>query len=487
MENLEKEGLLVTMKNLNNLKVLKLEYLQLWNKFEDVDLNFIGTLTNLEHLDLSSNEFEYLPESIGNLKRLHTLNLKDCWKLESLPESIGCATGLKSVLMDGCPDKLMDQASSLLHYSLTLPLFKVRADDVNAHSNLHVLEGENVADELHIVSLENVRLLEEARRLNLLTKQNLLNLKLVWKLNAYRHLEDKDLLGQLVPPMSLKDLSLEGYSSQSFPGWLMAISHHLPNLTCIELMDLPTCSNLPLLGQLPYLESLRLCDIPKVSKIDRGICGGKGAFPRLEVFMVSFMDGVEKWDTTCPGEDGVEEFMFPMLDELEVYECPKLRLKPCPPKCRKFIISKSDQVISSLEEVQTSSHRCNSTPTTTKLEISKSQHDSFRLFHHFPALQELVFSWCSNMTSLPEGIQQLSSLQSLELHCCDSISALPEWLSDISSLKNLVIWDCDIIKSLPACIQHLTNLEELDIKGNQELQHWCESEENKAKLAHINI
>uniref|UniRef100_K3ZGY5 NB-ARC domain-containing protein n=1 Tax=Setaria italica TaxID=4555 RepID=K3ZGY5_SETIT len=488
----ENEDLLVTMRNLTNLKVLKLAsflgpiYGPIYGTH--TNLNFIGTLTNLEYLDLSLNRFEYLPESIGNLKRLHTFNLENCRMLKSLPESICCATGLKSVLLDGCQQKLMDQASSLLDYSLTLPLFKVRADDVSVHSNLHVLEGENVG-ELHIVSLENVKLLEEAQRLNLLTMQNLLTLKLVWTLDADRHLEDKHLLGQLVPPMSLKDLSLEGYSSPSFPGWLMAISHHLPNLTSIALNDLPTCLNLPPLGQLPYLEGLDLSNLPNIIKIDGRICGGKGAFPRLVKFTVFSMGGLEEWNTTCPDKDGVEEFMFPMLDVLAVSQCPKLRLKPCPPKCHKFIIIESDQVISTLEEVETSSDRCNSTPTATSLVIisTTSQHHSFRLFHHFPALQELSFS-CSNLTSLPEGIQQLSSLQSLELYRCRSISALPEWLRDISSLKKLTIHDCDNIKSLPACMQHLTNFQQLVIdRHNKELQQWCESEENKAKLAHINI
>uniref|UniRef100_K3ZHB4 NB-ARC domain-containing protein n=1 Tax=Setaria italica TaxID=4555 RepID=K3ZHB4_SETIT len=455
----------VTMRNLTNLKVLKLRYCFIERS---TCLNFIGTLTNLEHLDLSWNRFEYLPESIGNLKRLHTLNLENCQMLKSLPKSISCATGLKSVLLDGCPHKLMDQASSLLHHSLTLPLFKVRADDVSSHSNLHVLEGENVG-ELRIVSLENVRLLEEAQRLKLLTKHNLLTLKLVWTLHADRHLEDKDLLGQLVPPKSLKDLSLEGYSSPSFCGWLMAISHHLPNLTCIELKKLPTCNNLPPLGQLPYLESLILYDIPNVTKIERSIFGGKGAFPRLADITVSHMDGLEEWNTTCPGEDGVEEFMFPMLDVLEVSKCPKLRLKPCPPKCRVFKISESDQVISSLEEVETSSHRCNSTPTTTRLLIIRSNHHSLELFHHFPALRELQLSHCPNLKSLPKGMQQLSSLKSLKLNYCDT--ALPQWLSDISSLKKLVISDCYRIESLPARIQLLNNLTELVI-NNQELQQW---------------
>jgi hypothetical protein len=74
---------------------------------------------------------------------------------------------------------LVDQASSQLHYSVSLPLFKVQSDDVNGHSNLHLLEGENVR-KLHIVSLENVRFVEEAERLKLSTKHNLLILTLGW-------------------------------------------------------------------------------------------------------------------------------------------------------------------------------------------------------------------------------------------------------------------------------------------------------------------
>jgi Leucine-rich repeat (LRR) protein len=84
-------------------------------------------------------------------------------------------------------------------------------------------------------------------------------------------------------------------------------------------------------------------------------------------------------------------------------------------------------------------------------------------------------------------MRQLTSLQSMTLQRCDGIPALPEWLGDLSSLKSLDIWGCDGIKSLPACIQQLTKLQKLEIGSNQELKKWCESEQNKAKLAHINI
>ncbi|CAL5052453.1 unnamed protein product [Urochloa decumbens] len=490
VENLEKDDLPAAMTNLTSLRVLDLSLHSLHNLFDirknnnNYCLDFIGTLTNLERLDLSCNDtLECLPESIGYLKRLHTLNLECCSNLKSLPESIGGATELKSLRLDRCSHDLINQANSLLHYSLILPLFKVRADDVNAHSNLHLLKGETISV-LNIVSLENVMFLEEAQRLKLLTKQDLLTLQLSWTPDADRYLEDKDLLGQLVPPMSLKEFTLNGYSSPCFPSWLMAMSNHLPNLTCICLSGLPKCSILPPFGQLPYLESLGLWSLPSVIKIDGGICGGKGAFPRLAKFTVCFMEGLEELNTTYPGEDGVEEFMFPMLDVLNVWSCKRLRLKRLP-KCRKCLIEISDQVISSLEEAQIGSHHCDSTPTISDLAINISHCHSFELFHHFPALQELCFSSCSKLMSLPEGIQKLSSLQSLELSSCDSISALPDWLGDISSIKRLAIRNCRSMKSLPPCIQQLTNLQELSIQWNQELRQWCESEENKGKVAHI--
>jgi len=449
-------------------------------------IDFIATLTNLEYLGLSGNfELAYLPESIGNLKRLHTMDLSHCFKLKSLPESIG-KLGLKSLVLEGCSDALLDQATSVVNYSQTLPLFKVRADEVNGCSNLPLLEGAHVS-ELRIRCLENVRSLEEATKVKLSGKHNLSKLTLAWSTErAEQILEDKDLLEQLVPPTGLKSMCLQGYSSTSFPGWLMCIYRHLTNLVSIHLCDLPTCSNLPPLGQLPHLEELLLKELPGIKRIDREFCGGKGAFRRLSSFQVLYMFGLEEWNTTYCVEDGVEEFMFPVLDRLEIQYCSRLRLKPCPPTFRECLIYESDQVISSLEEVDKISHHCSSSSPAIKLDLTGLGYDcqSIRLFHHFPLLRELTISG-DHLTNVPESMRHLTSLESLTLQCRYSISALPEWLGDLSSLKSLVIIGCYSIKSLPACIQQLTKLQTLEISGCTELEKWCESEENKTKLAHI--
>ncbi|CAL4997866.1 unnamed protein product [Urochloa decumbens] len=458
-------------------KLQNLLHLDLGNCIE------IASLTNLEHLDLSDNmKLQYLPEGIGNLKRLHTLNLSGCERLKCLPESISAISTLKSLLMEGYSNEVIDQVYSRLHYSLTLPLFKVGADDLRGCSNLHLLEGVNVG-ELTIRCLENTKFVEEACKVKLREKQNLSNLTLSWTLEADRFVEDKNLLGQLVPPRGLGHLYLEGYSSTGFLSWLMGISHHLPNLVHISLEYLPKCSSLPPLGQLSNLKGLRLSMLPSITKIDKDFCGGKGAFCQLSTFVLGGMEGLEEWSTTYCGEDGVEELMFPMLDRLRIMYCPRLRLKPCPPTFLECSISKSDQVISSLGEEDTFGHFSYSS-RSTKLEVRYSECQSMKMLGHFPTLEELEFFECELM-SLPESLLHLSSLRSLTLSCCDNISALPEWLGDLSSLRSLMIYDCPV-KSLPASIQQLTNLQKLHVWFNPELIKWCQSEENKKKLAHIN-
>ncbi|TVU32977.1 hypothetical protein EJB05_24745, partial [Eragrostis curvula] len=433
------------MRNLTNLKYLRF---RAGIEKSSCCVDFIGTLTNLEHLNMSHNiRLEYLPESIGNLKRLHTLDLSHCRRLKSLPDSISALT-LKSLLIEGCSGELIHEANSRFHYSLTLPFFNVRADDVSACSNLHLLKDANVP-ELTVHSLENVRL------------------TLDWTLGADRFLDDKDLLGHLEPPRGLKDLNLYGYSSPSFPSWLMSISHHLPNLVSIKLVNLLTCSNLPALGQLPNLKELSLEYCPRVTKIDKSFCGGKGAFRRLSDFLLSNMEGLEEWSTTYSVEDAVEEFMFPVLDKLCVIRCPRLRLKPCPPIFRECKIMSSDQVISSLDEVSKIGHLTPST-SSTKLAIMVSNVEDLSLFDHFRSLQVLGIHACHKLASLPESIRHLESLQSLTLWDL-SISALPEWLGDLSSLERLTIYSCESIKSLPPSIQKLTKLQELRIWNNQEL------------------
>lgn len=98
-----------------------------------------------------------------------------------------------------------------------------------------------------------------------------MDLKFDWTRNARRFVEDKEVLRELVPPSTLKQFALQGYSSASFPAWVMGIAPYLPNLLKIEMEDLPNCRILPPLGQLQNLQRLVFRKMDSIVKID-GAC-----------------------------------------------------------------------------------------------------------------------------------------------------------------------------------------------------------------------
>lgn len=367
-------------------------------------------------------------------------------------------------------------------------------------------------DVLAIICLENVKSPEEAHNISLSEKQRTEQLRFEWTKDVVRFVEDMDLLAELVPPTTLKTLTIEGYNSVSFPDWLMggSIHRYLPNLVSVNMSDLPNCKSLPpALGQLKNLQRLFL----------------------------SRMESAEEWDTThsCD-EDGVNGLMFPKLKELSICDCPKLRIKPHPPRADYWIISGSDNVLTSWPESM--SHTGASTSSATvnmSLEIkdSKAPLHNWRLLHHLRALGDLTIQSCNDLTSSPEinealsslkfrsltlgdigktgplewlgelgslqrliiyschelqglheNMRQLTQLQSLELSGCTSINSLPQWLGELASLEELRIFNFPAIISLPESIQQLTNLQHLVICSCDGLKQWCSSDENMLKLAH---
>jgi hypothetical protein len=181
---------------------------------------------------------------------------------------------------------------------------------------------------LEITSLENVKSPEEAQRIELMKNHRLWKLKLQWTRDAERLVDDKMLLEKLVPPSSLKQLGIQGYTSGSFPAWLL---DYRPNLVRIELCNLPSCNVLPPLSQLPNLNWLVL----------RGL------------------ESLEEWNT--PYSSGQEHAMR----NLEIHDCPKLSIKPLMPRAEWLEISKSDTVLSSWGEYTGAS----SYPVETTLHI----------------------------------------------------------------------------------------------------------------------
>lgn len=139
-------------------------------------------------------------------------------------------------------------------------------------------------------------------------------------------------------------------------------------------------------------------------------------------------------------------------------------------------------------------------------------------------LQRLNLEGCTNLTVLPEGMQEMESLAYLNLRGCTNLASLPqmklsslrililsycsnlkkiEVISEnlealylegtaikrlsisIAGLKKLVLLnlkDCKALKSLPNCFGKLRALEELILSGCSKLESFPELEENMKSL-----
>uniref|UniRef100_A0A0E0F3L4 R13L1/DRL21-like LRR repeat region domain-containing protein n=1 Tax=Oryza meridionalis TaxID=40149 RepID=A0A0E0F3L4_9ORYZ len=295
---------------------------------EVVCQNFLASvcsLSNLEELDLSHNyRIKTLPESTGDLRKLHTLTLRRCLGLSQLPRALREIDNLKHLNIADCflDMSTVPKSNSSL---ILLPRFAVQALDDGSGSNLVLLQNVNRATTLEINKLENVVTVREAQRVRLKEKEMILELALCWTSYARRLLDDQILLGELEPPRNLSKFQLRFYNSVAFPDWLMNIApHHFPSLSRIYLVDLPKCTCLPPLGQLPQLEILSLDGMNGITKIDGEFCGGAGAFPSLKNLYISNMESLEEWQTkySCSEGGGVRELMSPMMKLLKIDHCP---------------------------------------------------------------------------------------------------------------------------------------------------------------------
>nr|UBY07019.1 NBS-LRR disease resistance protein [Dasypyrum villosum] len=441
------------------------------NYFQSL-INHLGNnLIDLEHLDLSYNRsLERIPESICRMRKLHTLDLSECILLAKIPESIHTLVSLKFLYLKGCD--LLCTIPQLGGSTISLPYFVVRAGDDESSSNLVLLQSTNPI-ELQISELENVKSPGEAHRIKLVEKHRLKDLKLEWTRGVERIVYDKILLKNLVPPSTLKKLEICGYNGVSFPAWLV--------------------------GQLPNLVSLVLRD----------------------------MANVEEWNMSYSND---EEHV---IQTLEIYGCPMLRMKRPLPKAKSWVISHSDNVLSSMDECTVSHTSASSTsPITTVLSVKycKGPH-RWRLLQHFTglsslsihncgdltgspqithhlsslealcledehmeelpkwlgelaSLHSLEIRWSNGVTKLNETMRQLTMLQSLNLSYCNNLS-LPHWLGELTSLKELVVCSNDVLRSLPESIHQLTDLQKIKISNCPKLEHVVnESLEGMMKRTH---
>ncbi|KAM3318747.1 hypothetical protein ACQJBY_036110 [Aegilops geniculata] len=481
---------------LNHLKYLDVSDCHNLEKLPE----YFGHLVELEYLNLTScPKLLQLPESLCKLSKLRRLHLSYCLRLRELPSSFGDLQ-LQILHMNGllymydCPDSIGDM-TSLTQFVIDIATSKLleKIPAIQKRLNLvgtvrhHVHEVESrgcssivdlwglTCSELILEGLQNVTHPEDAERVKLRHKSDIRVLKLLWENEG-----GKSVLDRLVPPRTLENFSLVGFTSKDFPNWLFHMSSYLPFLSELALDALEVCDCLPPFGALPNLRMLSLKNIPNIRKIGKEFYGEGGPCMKLTVLQLELMENLVEWWTTKSSKEN-KEFLIPNLHLLLVVDCPKLKFLPYPPRSMHWGLSNSDAVWPERGFGMLSS---SIRPYEMVLKNCSFSQDKWDSLQHFPTLENFYVYSISGFRTLPEVMQCFTSLTRLWLLSLNDLEILPEWLGQFTSLEKLFIGDCPSLTSLPESIQSLPALKLLDIVRCPSLIARCQGEDAH-KICHI--
>ncbi|KAK4410147.1 putative disease resistance protein RGA1 [Sesamum angolense] len=271
----------------------------------------------------------------------------------------------------------------------------------------------NLGGSLSIKGLENVSSAEDAKRANLIKKNNLTSLSLLWtnEINNNYTENYEEVLKGLQPHQNLERIYIQSYQGSRFPNWMSTLE--LKNLKEVTLEDCRRCDHLPMLGKLPSLTNLKLYRMDSIKSLDVEFHGdGECVFPALEELRISEMPNLEEWKIG----NSVES--FPRLKDLDICELPVF----------------PGGFLQNLQNLQIGSSMIRT--------ISNVLDD-------LSALKTLSLYGCSNLESLPDELKNLNSLEELEVKGCDGLISFPAViLEDLSSLRSLSFENCKKLKPL---------------------------------------
>ncbi|KAL4338738.1 hypothetical protein AHAS_Ahas12G0240200 [Arachis hypogaea] len=422
----------------------------------------IGELIHLRYLNLSNTLVVTLPKSLNNLYNLQTLKLAECNKLKKLPSKMQDLVNLRHLDIEGTDLEEMPKKMSKLKDLQFLSDYIAGKHEENGIGELGELT--HLHGSLWIKKLENVKNSGEASNARMDEKIHLNALQLSWSLFEESEVCDsqseKDVLDKLRPHKDLKKLSISCYRGTMFPDWVGQSWYH--NMTWLELSGCRNCWVIPSLGQLPSLQSLIISELDKVKKIGGSFYKGDGThqhqqtpFPSLKFLIIQTMPCLEEWESyECDDDDHAP---FPKLEELRIYNCPKLR-----GDLPTFLPSLKSLHIRGCEEIGCYLPRA---PILRELKIYGKQEARMR-DQPLSMLETLVINGEQQVEYVFEAMThtQPTSLSYLQISECSTAISFPGD-SLPPSLKELYIYNCKNVE-FPMQHQQHESLTYLTIKNS---------------------
>ncbi|KAJ9703118.1 hypothetical protein PVL29_004758 [Vitis rotundifolia] len=394
----------------------------------------IGNLKHLCYLDLTYTPIKRLPESIYGLYNLQILILYNCECLIELPKVMCKLISLRHLDIRQSPVKEMPSQMGQLKSLQKLSNYIVTKQSGTRVGELRELS--HIRGSLVIEKMQNVVDAKDASEANLVGKQYLDELQLVWSHDSGIERNGEDIvLNNLQPHSNLKRLSIYGYGGSRFPDWLGGPS--ILNMVSLRLWDCQNVSAFPPLGQLPSLKHLYICGLMRIERVGVEFYGTdsfstRPSFPSLKALSIRDMPNWKEW--LCLGDQSGE---FPRLKKLCIEHCPKLigDLPNHLPLLKKLEIERWEQLVAPSPRV--------------------------------PAIGELKTRNCdiSQWKELPPLLRHLSITNS------DSLESLLEegMLQSNTSLQTLRIINCTFSRPLCRICLPIT-LKLLDIFESEELE-----------------
>ncbi|XP_034205748.1 putative disease resistance protein RGA3 [Prunus dulcis] len=364
----------------------------------------IKKLKHLRYLDISSTWISRLPNSIGKLYNLQTLRATDCLIVE-FPKEVQNLINLRHVYCEKetkFPVGVLGRLTSLRKLPCSYEDSEVMGREIEELAVLNQLKGK-----LIICNLEHVRNGDEARVAKLKDKKNVRDLKFVWSedRSITNNNNEEDVLEGLQPHSELERLEIRYFMGTKFPSWMIK----LENLKEIKLLGCNRCEKVPTLGHLPHLTVVWIGEMDNLKCVGEEIYGNVG-FPALKELYICYCNELIEW------MDAPEQVMvFPCLEKLEMWKCPKLRKAPS----------------------------------------------------HLPSLKELVVFYCSSLQSIPD-LNLFTSLRELRIEYCERLESLVS-SGPFNVVELLTITGCSGLQSI-SDLNIFTSLRELRIEDCERLE-----------------